>query len=462
MCKMLTPCRHPSSSELRCQDSLIVRAANQRMCLLGDEYPIDFEVIACDDVCDASVTATLPEGVTLIKSEPNAQVDGRKIVWDFGSMERGEHICARATVKCECEGEQCMCFCATASPVRFCSLLCAKPILSCQKCGPDEVCPCDPVHYTITVANHGSCTAEDVVVTDNLPCEIEHESGNRTLTYRLGCLAPCETKTVNICATAVKRGRACNTAVVTACNADSVSCQWCTDITCCSAEIVKVGPKEVTIGKNADYEITATNTGDITLTDVVVTDCAPSATSIVSASGATINGNQAVWRLRELQAGASEKFNISLTTCTPGCFTNRVHLDNCQGCRACNEVTTRWRGRPALNLCVTDSEDPICIGDRTTYTITIVNQGSESDENVVVNVRFPSEIKPLCATGDSRGQVSGNTVTFTPYAHLRPRQTITYRIDSEGVSSGDARVVVEVSSDSIKTPIMQQESTIVN
>lgn len=430
--------------------------------MLGDQYPLDFDVRACDDVCDVVVTTHLPEGVSFIRSQPEAKVEGRKITWNFGPMRKGECRPAKVWVKCECEGEQCACFCATATPVRFCSLLCAKPILTCELCGPEEVCPGDPVHYTFSVTNRGSCTAEDVVVTDNVPDGLEHSSCLRTLTFKLGCLEPCQTKKVNMCFTAVKRGKVCNTASVSACNAESTTCTSCVCICCCGIDLQKVGPKEQQIGKNADYQITVTNTGDKVLTDVVVTDVAPSSTSIVAANGATVNGNQAIWRMKELKPGEKASFTITLYTCTPGCFTNRVGVTNCQNCNACAEFTTRWKGRPALNVCMVDTENPICIGEPTSYCITVVNQGSEADNNVVVTVRFPKEITPVSATGDTNGTVSGQVVTFAPYNNLGPRQTVRFRVDARAKESGDARVVVEVTSDSIKTPIMQQESTIVN
>lgn len=462
LCKPLAKCHYPANNELCCRDGITVTARNPNMCMLGDQYPLEFDVRACDDVCDATVTTHLPEGVTYVRSQPEAKVEGRKVTWTFGPIKKGECRPGKIWVKCECEGEQCACFCATATPVRFCSLLCAKPVLTCEKCGPDEVCPGDPVHYVITVTNRGSCNAEDVVVTDNVPDGLEHSSGLRTLNFKLGSIAPCETKKINVCFTAVKRGKICNTIVVTSCNADTVNCQWCTCVCCCDIDLVKVGPKEQQIGKNADYQITVTNKGDKPLTEVVVTDVAPNSTSIVTANGATVNGNQAVWRLKELKPGEKVTFNLTLTTCVPGCFTNRVGVTNCQNCNACAEFTTRWKGRPALNVCITDSDDPICIGDPTSYTITVVNQGSEADSNVNVVVRFPKEIVPVAALGDTQGTVSGQTVTFAPYATLSPRQTVRYRVDARAKESGDARVVVEVSSDSIKTPIMQQESTIVN
>ena len=430
--------------------------------MLGEQYPLEFDVKACDDVCDVIVTTHLPESVSYIRSQPEAKVEGRKVTWNIGSMTKGQVIPGKIWVKCESEGEQCACFCATATPVRFCSLLCAKPILSCEKCGPVEVCPGDPMHYVISVTNKGSCAADEVLVTDNVPDGIEHSSGQRTLTFKLGTIQPCETKKVNVCFTAVKRGKVCNTIVVSACNADTVNCQWCTNICKQCIELVKVGPKEQQIGKNADYKITVTNTGDKSLTEVIVTDVAPSSTSIVSANGATINGNQAIWKLKEMKPGEKVSFTLTLTTCVPGSFTNRVGVTDCQGCNACAEATTHWKGRPALNVCIMDSDDPICIGEPTSYSVVLVNQGSEADSNVHVVLKFPDEITPVAALGDSVGTISGQTVTFAPYATMNPRQTLRYRVDARAKASGDARIIVEVSSDSIKMPITQQESTIVN
>lgn len=462
LCKKLEPCKHPNQNELRCFDGITVSARNPKMCLLGEQYPLEFDICACQDVCDVVVTAHLPEGVTFVKSVPEAKVEGRKLTWYIGSMDQGQHILAKVFVKCECEGELCACFCATATPVRFCSLLCAKPVLICEKCAPEQVCPGDAVNYTITVTNRGSCAAEDVVVTDNLPEGVQGPNCQSTLTYKLGTIQPCESKTVNICTTAVKRGKFTNTAVVTACNADSTSCQATTCICCCAIECFKCGPKEQQIGKNADYQITVVNTGDLPLTEVVVTDSAPSSTAIVNANGATVDGNKAVWRLKELKPGEKVTFNTTLSTCTPGCFTNKVYVSTCQGCNTSCEATTRWRGRPALNVCVTETEDAICIGDSTTYIITVVNQGSEADSNVVVNVNFPDEVQPISASGDSAAQINGQNVRFAPYPSLGARQTAKFSIVGKAKQSGDGRVKVELSSDSIKTPIVQQESTIVN
>lgn len=449
------------ASNITC-DGVRVVAKTPRMCMLGDIYHLNLEVTACRDVCDVEIYTMLPEGITFLKSDPDAFVDEDRIGWSLGHMCEGECRAIHIELRCECEGQLCTCFCVRATPVAFCSILCARPILVCEKCGPEDACPGDMLTYTVRVTNKGSCTAYDVVVTDNVPEGLEHASGMKTLTFRIGNLAPCETKCLNIGLCANTRGRVCNNVVVTACNANQTSCECCTTICKYCCEVTKDGPKEVKIGQNADYTITVTNVGDRSLTDVVVTDCAPNGTSIVSANGATITGNRATWRIEELKSGEKINLPITLTTCTPGCYCNRVSVTNCQGCGCCAETMTRWRGTPALNICVVDMEDPICVGDNTSYRVVVTNQGSELDNNVRVVLRFPRQIVPVSAVGASPGQVSGQTVTFAPYSPLAPRQTIEYRIDARAKEAGDARIKVEVMSDSITTPIVQEESTIVN
>lgn len=452
----LKPCKFGPSGECSC-NGVTVRAKNPKMCMLGDQYPLDLEVTACCDVCEVTLTTTLPEGVTYVRSQPEAKIEGKVLSWQFGSISKGQTVPARIWLKCEREGDICTCFCVKATPVAFCALLCAKPVLVCEKCGPAEVCPGDPINYTITVTNVGTCTAEDVVVSDVLPDGIEHASCQRTLNFKLGCLEPCQTKKVNFCVTACKRGKICNTAIVSACNANQTSCECCTCVCCCAVECSKVGPKEIPVGQNADYQITVVNTGDKSLHEVIVTDTAPSATSIVAAPGANICGKQAVWKLRELKAGDKATFNVTLTTCTPGFFTNRVSVTDCEGCNSCCEFGTHWKGRPAYDLCFESSENPICVGETTRYRIVVVNKGQEYDSNVNVVATFPPELVPVNASGASPAQVNGQTVTFAPFINLAPRQTLEYYITVQAKGRGDLRSKVQLSSDFIRNPITEEE-----
>lgn len=457
----LKQCKYGPSGQCAC-NGVTVKAKNPNMCMLGDQYPLDLEITACCDVCHVTLTTTLPDGVSFIRSTPEAKVEGNKVIWEFGAIAKGETIPANIVLRCEREGDLCTCFCVDATPVAFCALLCAKPVLVCEKCGPEEVCPGDPINYTITVTNIGTCTATDVVVTDTLPDGVQHSSCQKVLNFKLGNLEPCQTKKVNLCVTACKRGKVTNSISVTACNANQTSCEWTTCVCCCAIECQKTGPKEVPVGQNADYEIVVVNTGDKVLHEVTVTDMAPSATAIVSAEGANICGKQAVWKLRELKPGERVSFKIALTTCTPGFFVNKVNVTTCEGCNSCCESGTHWKGRPALDSCVSTTDNPICVGETTCFNIRVTNKGQEYDSNVKVVVRFPPELVPVNSSGATNAEVNGQVVSFAPVANLAPRQTLDYCVVVKANGRGDLRTKVETTSDFIKNPITEEESLIVN
>lgn len=449
------------ASQITC-DGVQVIAHQPNVCLLGDQYCMDIDVHAHRDVCNITLSTSLPEGVSFIKSDPEPTVDGAKLSWTLGHMKAGS--CERLRVCLRCEREGCLeaCFCVSATPVAFCTIVCAKPVLCCQCSGPEEARPGEDLQYCLTVGNKGSCTAYDVRLIDNLPEGLEHQSGLNTLTFKVGDLAPGASKSVRLCAKAVRRGKLTNSIIATACNADQAQCE-CSCVVCkYCCEITKEGPKEVRVGQNADYKIVVTNIGDRPLTDLFVTDCAPGGTTIVSADGANICNNRAVWKVEELKPGEQTTLGIALTTCSPGYYCNRVQVTNAQGSSCCAEASTRWKGTPGMHVCITDMEDPICLGENTSYVIHVTNTGSEPDSNVRVTVHFPKEIVPLSAVGTTAADISGQDVTFTPLNPLGPRQRAEWRIDARAKERGDARVKVEVMSDSITTPIVQEESTIVN
>lgn len=341
------------------------------------------------------------------------------------------------------------------------SIPCGDPILVCHQTGPCEVKPGEAVQFMITISNRGEVPAEDVILNDFVPPQFVHSSGQTDLVWALGTLGPCESKTVSVYFTAEEKGIVCNFVEASACNADPTRCHFCTCVCECCINLVKVGPKEKKVGEIADYEITVTNTGDKLLTDVILVDYAPTDTMIKGAEGAQISGNQALWRWNELRPCESETVSIQLTTCTPGYYTNRVSVDNCQGCRSCAEAATTWKGSPSLNICFEQENSPFCIGDYNFYTLRITNIGQEDETNVFVAIHFPSLLTPISVDG-APSQIRGQDVLFSPIFKIAPRQTIKLSVKAQAQEKGDARVTAEVNSDSLKTALIQQQSTIIN
>ena len=222
-------------------------------------------------------------------------------------------------------------------------------------------------------------------------------------------------------------------------------------------KVAKTGTKSQILGRNADYEIVVSNTGDTTLNNVVVTDNAPAATTIVSASGAEVAGNKATWTIPSLAAGDKKTFAVKLTSKTEGTHCNKVSA-SAGGMSDSAEACTIWKGIAAVLLEVVDDPDPIQVGETTTYTIKVTNQGFADIHGVKIVANYDDETSP---TASAQGKISGQTVDFPAVATLGPKQVVTYTITVKGAKVGDSRNKVTLTCDELKTPVEETESTTV-
>lgn len=127
-----------------------------------------------------------------------------------------------------------------------------------------------------------------------------------------------------------------------------------------------------------------------------------------------------------------------------------------QNLTASSEACTEWRGMPALLIEVVDDPDPVQVGETTTYTVRVTNQGTAEDTNVGITANFSKEITPVTAEG---GTISGQTVKFAPVPCFAAKQSFTYKITGRGAVAGDSRLKVEMTADLLKTPVTEEERT---
>ena len=213
------------------------------------------------------------------------------------------------------------------------------------------------------------------------------------------------------------------------------------------------------VGKKASYQIVAKNTGDVALSDVVVTDTVPAQNKLLTAPGAQIDGNTATWTT-SLGAGESKNFDVTVLGLQEGTYCNQVSAASAAyGLSGSDDACTEWRGYPALLIEVIDTEDPLLIGEETTYVIQITNQGTAADTNVSLNVQLPAGLSVVSAAGDTQGTISGNNVSFAAYSVLNAKEIIQFRVVAKAVAEGDSRFKAQMKSDLLKTPVPEEEAT---
>jgi uncharacterized repeat protein (TIGR01451 family) len=294
--------------------------------------------------------------------------------------------------------------------------------------------------------------AKGVTVTDKVPAGL---GGPREIPFTVGDLAPGASKTIPVTLKAAERGRHCNLAVATAANAPSVQDDACTTVVKPGVKIVKSGTQEQFIGRQANYKIVVSNTGDTVLENTVVTDTAPPQTKIVSASNASVSGNTATWNLGSLRAGESKELDLTLTSMQAGNWCNTASVAT-GSLRESAQACTLWKGVAGILVEFVDDPDPIQIGEQVVYTIRITNQGNADLPNIATVADSDAEIDPVSSP---QGTVAGKKITFPMIPKLGARQSVTYTYTGKAVSVGQAYQKVVVTVEGFKGPIEEMEVT---
>ncbi|HMP82581.1 MAG TPA: hypothetical protein PKA41_07725 [Verrucomicrobiota bacterium] len=442
-----TSCSDPTWGLIRMTKVMPAEAA------LGGEFTAELNLSAVGCAGNVVVRDTVPAGASYVRSEPSASVEGGELVWKLGNMDAGQSKKITVVFRADKEGNLLNCAVVSADPRVCAGTFVGKATLVIEKTGPETATLGSDVTYKVVVKNTGTAVAKDVVLTDPVP----EGMGGTAFTVPIGDLAPGQSRPVDVTFKANKRGKVCNVATATSSNAGKVSDDACTTILQPGLKIEKMGTKEQILGRNADYQIVVSNTGDTALTDVRVTDTAPAATSIVAAPDAQVSGNTATWAIAEIKPGEKKSLAVKLTSKTEGTHCNKVSVaagalsDSAEAC-------TVWKGIGAVLLEVVDDPDPIQVGENTTYTIRITNQGFADLTNIKVAFAGDDETSPVSSP---QGTVSGKRVSFPTVSSLGPKQVVTYTIIVRGEKAGDAINKVTLTCDQVKSEIEETESTTV-
>ena len=217
-------------------------------------------------------------------------------------------------------------------------------------------------------------------------------------------------------------------------------------------------PDKVLVGRKVETCLTVRNTGNVPQRQVTVTLPVPMDTIVAeTTAGGQVTNHSVTWEILDLAAGASNRVCATLKTQQPGTLSLRPTVTSASVQPVQSSCETVVVGVSALLLETADDPDPVSVGDTTTYTVKVTNQGTADDTNVRVVVEFPAEIDPVSAS--NAGEATGRTITFPPFPRLGPKQAFEYTITAKGAKVGDARVKFIRTSDGIPAPTSAEEST---
>jgi uncharacterized repeat protein (TIGR01451 family) len=198
------------------------------------------------------------------------------------------------------------------------------------------------------------------------------------------------------------------------------------------------GPRMLIIPGTGDYSINVVNPENMRKKDTRVVLHLPQNLKYVGSThqGAVTPSKGGAptivtWQLGDLEPGQKIEIKARVQAVKKG----RVSLD--AECLDANRTTpikassvARIIGVPHLNLSTYDTEDPVAVGNNTTYVFEVLNDGSASATNIAVWYQVPEQMKFVAAKTASglKYVAEGNTVKFTTAPILQPGEKITYRI----------------------------------
>ncbi|HOD82283.1 MAG: Large cysteine-rich periplasmic protein OmcB precursor [Planctomycetes bacterium ADurb.Bin126] len=406
------------------------------------------------------LTGKLPTDFNVTASSPEASITGRDAVWQVGKMAPGDSkvfvvrgsatktgtivACSDVTFRV---GTACL-------PIRV-----VEPALKLVQTAPPEVLLCDAIPVRVVVTNTGSGRATNVMVTETLPAGLQTADGKKTLEFNAGDLAAGQSREFTFECRATKAGEFSKSAAAAGDDGLKAAAGSKTIVRQPVLAMTADAPRLRYVGLDVQQTFTVTNKGDGTARNTTLALTLPSNAALKAATeGNKPEPGKVSWNLGNLAPNESKKVVTVMKADAIGdveCFA--AATADCAKTSA--KTVTQVKGIPAILLECVDLVDPVAIGEKTTYEITVLNQGSAEGTNIVVKCTLPAEEEFVSATGPTKETVEGQTVTFAPLKSLAPKDKTVYRLVIKGLKEGDVRFKISLISDQMTSPAEETEST---
>ncbi len=453
----------PSSSALSCTAAIntgLIHLAKRvpEVVQTGREFMYELDGSAVDCAANVVITDTVPPGATYVRSDPAATVDGNKLIWNIGDVDSGANFVIKVWLHADQEGTLVSCATVKADP-RVCAVTrVVKASIELTESEPADVTVCDPIPVVLTVKNTGSSQLTGVHVTDTLPSGLASD-GKNSVSFDAGSLAPGESKEFKYTAQASAPGKYDHNAEVTTEQDVTAKAMASTTVHQSVLSLSCKAPDQQYIGRNVDVCLSLSDTADIPASAVHVTLPIPSGLTVKSVSnGGRADGGNVVWDVDTLAANSPANLCVTFVGEAAGTFTFNASAKATCAAEVTTSCQSKVVGIAGILLEKADDPDPIAVGETTTYTVKVTNQGSADDHNVQVVVTIPAELSPVST---SEGTIEGQTVTCPMVPVLPAKQTVTYKIVAKGVKAGDGHTNFRLSADVLSSPINAEESTTV-
>ena len=289
-----------------------------------------------------------------------------------------------------------------------------------------------PYECTINVTNLTDLSLSDVQVHEEIPGGFQlasavpnftNKSGNKA-TWNLGTLDPKQTVSIKV------KGQANTKADLLCCT----SADFSNPALCLNTQVVQPAlalecsaPAQVTSCERIPLEYVVKNTGDSTLTDVVVKGALPN--GVVSSNG----GSEVNLRVGTLAPGESKRVVAYGQAKQTGSFSFKGDAMSSDVSATCGAKTTRVV-KPALSVTTSIDRSKVYIGRPLTCTVNVKNTSATDAAGAAVMAKLSSASVRSASDG---GRVSGNTAAWD-IGTLKAGASKSYTVKAATSAAGEA------------------------
>jgi len=302
----------------------------------------------------------------------------------------------------------------------------AAPSLALSKrltAAPEVISAGSGLTYTVTASNTGNVTLSNVVINDDLIAP--QEASCVTLAVGDSCVL---SGSYTVTQADIDTGQIVNTALAEASETDQQQISVTTPIARSPAlsldKALIDAPSPIGVGSVLSYRVTAINSGNVTLTNLLVGDSMlrPSqqtCASVALGASCTLNGT----------------YTVTQADVDAGLISNTGFADATETDLREVTITTPLSRRPALAVtkALTDAPDPIAVGSELAYTVTASNEGNVTLNSVVVSDPLINPPQLSCAS-----VAPGATCVLTGSYTVSQADIDTGQVDNTATATADA------------------------
>jgi uncharacterized repeat protein (TIGR01451 family) len=376
---------------------------------------------------------TIPAGLSFVSSDPEGTLTGDQLSIQLGTQNPLETTSVSVVLRASQPGDwtngAAVSSTEGASASAEATTTVVQPILAITKAGPITALLNESFAYTITVTNDGNGVAANTIVTDTLPEGLAHMSSDptgtfseedSTVTWSVGDLNPGDSSTLSLRVMGTTAGAKVNTASA---NADRVATapqfQVTTTILVPAITVEKTGRTAMFVGNQVTYTLTATNSGEVPLTGVTISDNFDAGMSYVTSSPeGTVpeEGGSVAWEIGDLAVGEAMSVTMTLQGDEVGTMTNTANASAAEGVSNQSVLDVSVLAAPGATVDITDSLDPVREGEQVEFTVSVSNQGRSPMTSVRVVVPIETEFTIVSTSDEVRAVIDTESGTVT-YEH---------------------------------------------